>query len=248
MNISFYDTRIYRMGDAYKIVYLKSFMTDEYILDREDEKIYDCPIDEKRKNNIIRAKNTVLELGLCNDWDYFVTFTIDKNKYNRFDLDTFKKDFTQHVRNRRRLDSTEWKYVLIPELHKDGAWHLHGLLKGVPDESLHFFEKGKHPIGLVKKGYKYHLGIHEKFGFNSFGRIKDKTASSFYLTKYFSKALGGGLELGKHLYFASLGLNRRELVAEGATCWPLGNTYFNDYNGVAWANEVTALEHARGLK
>lgn len=245
--ISYYDTRVYRMGDVYKVVYLKSFASDLFF-DREDKIIDESPIDEKRKNNIIRAKNTVLELGLCNEWDYFVTFTIDKNKYNRYDLDLFKKDLTQWFRHRRNIyDKTEWKYLLIPELHKDGAWHMHGLIKGVPDYDLYLFEKGKHPINLVKKNYKYHQGILDKFGFNSFGEIKDKTASSFYLTKYFAKALGGGLELGKHLYFASLGLNRRELVAEGATCWPLGNTYFNDYNGVAWADAETAVKHMRAL-
>lgn len=248
MKISYYDTRVYRMGDVYKIVYLKSCVNDRFVFDIEDKKINEVSLDEKRKNNIIRAKNTVLELGLCNEWHYFVTFTIDATKYNRYDLDVFKKDFTQWIRNRRKQDGTEWKYLLIPELHKDGAWHLHGLLRGVQEGDLLNFEIGKHPVGLVKKGYKYHMGILHKFGFNSFGEIQDKTASSFYLTKYFSKALGGGLELGKHLYFASLGLKRRQLIAEGATCWPLDNTYFNDYNGVAWCDAKTALLHMRGLK
>lgn len=235
------------MGDVYKIVYINTSINDKYIYDKEDKEIIDASVDEKRRNNIIRAKNTVLELGLCNDWDYFVTFTIDRLKYNRYDLDMFKKEFTQWIRDTRKKDNTGWKYLLIPELHKDGAWHMHGLLKGVPGDSLKPFEVGKHPVDLVNKGYMYHDGILNKFGFNSFGKIKDKTASAFYLTKYFSKALGGGLELGKHLYFASLGLNRRELVAHGATCWPLGSTYFNEYNGVAWADENTAIKHVGDL-
>ena len=51
--------------------------------------------EKKLNNNITRAKSTVRELGFCNDWEYFFTFTINKQFYDRYNLKDFKKVLTQ---------------------------------------------------------------------------------------------------------------------------------------------------------
>lgn len=39
--------------------------------------------DEKLANNLARARSKVKELVLCNPWDYWCTFTLDKTKIGR---------------------------------------------------------------------------------------------------------------------------------------------------------------------
>lgn len=55
--------------------------------------------DVKSENNISRAKSRVFELALCNEWDIFLTFTLDPKKYDRDDLKKFQKDLGQFIRD-----------------------------------------------------------------------------------------------------------------------------------------------------
>lgn len=179
-------------------------------------------VDRSRKGNaskldqsISRAKRVVLEKALCNEWDWFGTFTLDKRKYDRYDLDKFHKDFTQWIRDQRKKHKVQISYILVPELHKDGAWHMHGLLRGLPG-TVPFAElrtKGWIvPDLLVKGNYSCWLDFHRKFGFCSLGPIRDSVACGFYVTKYIGKSFQeSGLSVGKHLYYASHGLLRATL-------------------------------------
>ena len=49
--------------------------------------------EKKLENNLIRARNTVYELALCNEWDWFLTITLDPEKYDRENLPKFRTDF-----------------------------------------------------------------------------------------------------------------------------------------------------------
>ena len=42
--------------------------------------------DRKLFNSISRSRQAIYELALCNDWEYFVTFTINKRNHDRFNL------------------------------------------------------------------------------------------------------------------------------------------------------------------
>ncbi len=160
--------------------------------------------DNKLDNNICRSRSRVLELALCNDWEWFVTLTLDSAKYNRYDLEKFKKDLSRWIRNQRRNYKTKFQFLLIPEAHKDGAWHMHGLFNGIPYSEVKPFEKGIHPDKLVKSGYMNFPAYSEKFGFCSMGRIRDKAKCAFYISKYISKDLSDRVgDLGKHLYDSS---------------------------------------------
>ena len=57
---------------------------------------------EKLSNNVARAKTKINELALCNPWSWFVTLTIDKDKYDRYDLKTYYKHFSQFLNNLNR--------------------------------------------------------------------------------------------------------------------------------------------------
>ena len=55
---------------------------------------------------------------------------------DRYDLDEFIRKLGVYIRNNRRLKGSKIQYLLIPEQHKDGAYHMHGLIKGINPEEL----------------------------------------------------------------------------------------------------------------
>ena len=155
--------------------------------------------DEKLANNLSRAKARVKELALCNPWDYWCTFTLDEKIKNRFDVDNFHKDFSEflHNYNRRCEEKDKVRYLLIPEQHKDNAWHMHGFIKGIREKDLF----------INDNGYLSWRQYNKKFGFITFSKMRSQEKCSSYALKYMTKNPDKNItELGAHLYYASKGL------------------------------------------
>ena len=90
--------------------------------------------DQKLKASLSRSKSAVLELAYCNAWDMFVTITFDKTKViNRHNVQETMRSMRTWLNNYKKRYAKSLKYLLIPELHKDGAVHVHGLISGVPN-------------------------------------------------------------------------------------------------------------------
>lgn len=192
--------------------------------------------DEKLDSNISRAKSTVFELALCNPWDYFVTLTLDQKKYDRYNLDKYIKDLGQFIRDQRKKYDTDVKYLLIPEQHKDGAWHMHGFLHGLTDNML----------SVNDYGYMDWLDYSKKFGFCSVDKIKHKEKASAYITKYISKDFGRGIKkLNAKMYYSSRGLKRADLIKKGLLNGQLSNPdYVGEYATIKWFDDVeSALKY-----
>lgn len=175
--------------------------------------------DHKLAPSLSRARSVVLQLALCNDWDYFCTFTIDSQKCDRTDLDSWYKSFSQWIRDLRKKGENI-EYILVPERHLDGSWHAHGLFRGLRPGHLVTFKEwdragfrspnGKRlPVRLINSDYETWPDYYQKFGNNSFGLIRSKVGAAFYIEKYITKDLERSVsQVGKHLYYASRGLNR----------------------------------------
>lgn len=213
---------------------------------RREEKSVENP--NKLANNISRAKSTIYELALCNDWDYFCTFTLDKNKYDRYDLNKFHKDFTQKIRDLNKKEGYNIKFLLIPEQHKDGAWHMHGLVSGIlASHVLEFTEDRVLPKYINDKlqlgdNVYYWDTYTEKFGFCVMEKIKNIYKVSSYITKYICKDLDKTIQdLNAHLYYCSRGLNRAEIVQKGFIDMPLTDglkfNFENEYLKIHWCDE-----------
>lgn len=170
--------------------------------------------DAKLDSSLSRTRRTVLEYALCNEWSYFCTFTLDKSKYDRFDLLAFKKDFSQWLRDYRKSHPDLYiKFLLVPEQHKDGAWHMHGLFTDIKPvlESFDdaFFRGEDVPFSLVGKNFFNWPDYQKKFGFCSLSPIRDRVACGFYITKYVTKSVSDTKDfLGKHALLVSRGLMR----------------------------------------
>ena len=83
---------------------------------------------EDRERSMRRARANLRRLALANDFDYFVTLTLDPAKVDRYDPAAVTKKLNQWCDNMVRRHGL--RYVLVPELHRDGAFHFHGFFAG----------------------------------------------------------------------------------------------------------------------
>lgn len=158
-------------------------------------------------SSIARSRSKVLQLALNNKWDYFVTLTFDKEKIDRYDYHTVVKSLLKFFDNYKQRSSYDFKYLVIPERHKDGAWHFHGLFANVRPCDLYINEHN----------YLDFIPYANKFGFCSLGCIQDVERCSVYITKYICKDMFGQTipEPRTHLYYSSRGLNVDKVISVG---------------------------------
>lgn len=218
-----------KFGDDYKLSCSYLVLNKMFEYDRNCENRGKVN-DDKLTNNIVRARSTVLELALCNEWEHFITLTIDKSKYDRYDLSSYYKDLSQFVRDQRKKYKTDIKYLLIPEQHKDGAWHMHGFMHGLTKSML---IENAH-------GYMDWQDYSKKFGYCSIDKIRHKKRASIYITKYISKDFSNGVKkLNAKMYYCSQGLKRAELIKEGLLNGELSNPdYVGEYASIKWFDNI----------
>ena len=199
-----------QLGEKYiKVTYLSSCRIKGMEEDSEREYVPKSSVNtEKLDNNISRAKSVCKELVLCNPWDYWCTFTISPEKYDRYNLKKYIKDFTEfiHNYNRRCNEDEKVKYLFIPEMHEDGAWHIHGFIRGIREKDLYINSNGY----LTWKQYE------DKFGYISMSKVRDVDRASSYMMKYMTKDIAKSVtELGAHIYYCSNGLERAKQLYKG---------------------------------
>lgn len=173
---------------------------------------------DKLASSVSRTRKIILEYALCNHWEYFCTFTISKDKYDRHDLEAWSSSFRQWILDQRKK-GLPVVYLLVPERHKDGSWHMHGLFSGVSSVLVSFKIERKQglkvPNKLVNGGFYDWPAYREKFGFCSFAVIRDRVACAFYIQKYITKdMISSSVGVGLHSYYCSRGLNRATLQVE----------------------------------
>ena len=159
-----------------------------------------------------QSKKRVLDYAIANDFNYFVTLTVNCNKFDRFDYENTTKKIIRMIRNFRNRYDENLKYLIIPELHKNGGIHFHG----------YFYIENLSFLSHFKDNIYNHNFFEKNLGFNTFIFIpkEDKLKTAFYTTKYITKAY----KLLNCYYFASRGLFSRN----SATI--LGDTLNFDFN------------------
>lgn len=75
-----------------------------------------------------RARSKLRRLALANNFQYFVTLTLDPQKIDRYDGKKIVRALGQWCDNMVRRHGL--RYILVPEQHKDGAFHFHGFMAG----------------------------------------------------------------------------------------------------------------------
>lgn len=179
----------------------------------------------KLDESLIRARGKIFEYAMCNDFDYFITLTLNKEKVDRHDLDEFSRKLGQFIRDYRKRKASKIEYLLIPEKHKDGAWHIHGLIKGIPCDHLVLYTlQDKIPErmkSMIRDGRTLYWWppYQESFGWVSMEPVMDKKRVAKYITKYITKSIemtqSDASRKNKKLYYHSRGLMEAKKIKEG---------------------------------
>lgn len=144
--------------------------------------------------SLSRTRRNIRELALCNDFDYFCTLTVNSSKCDRYLLDEVQDNLRKCLRNIRN-SSNDFKYLIITEKHKDGAFHFHGLMSGVSDLYVNQF------------GYLSSSKL-DVLGFNSFSKIESLEKVANYILKYITKDCVRNSK--DQVYICSRGLKKAE--------------------------------------
>lgn len=221
--------RVYEYPNScvpYKHVYMKR---DRYFPSISDDKASENAAEilavlaeqDKEKGrfaeSLSRTKRTVTDLILCNQFEYFCTFTFDPKKVDRYDYSSCQKKLRKFFNHFKERYAPDFKYLIIPEFHKDGAIHFHGVCSGFPDGELYIPQFIYKRVGeqlISVKNHRLYMAwdrYQKSFGFFNCSSIRNYNACAFYITKYITKDLFNAGK-GKRLIMCSLGLNRPQLV------------------------------------
>ena len=170
-------------------------------------------IERKERENMSRAVQKVYDLAHSNSFDYFLTLTFDGSKIDRYNYDVCAdalKMFTDIMRHNGN------KWLIVPEQHKDGAYHFHALVSG----SLSLVEAVNPHTGkkiLDKHGRQVYNVCNFKYGHTTATSISDPTRATTYIAKYLTKEIQ--VPKGRRRYWASRSLRtpmeeRLQMTAE----------------------------------
>lgn len=159
-----------------------------------------------------RAKSKLRSLAHCAPLEYFVTFTLDKNNVDRYDFSQIVRKFNTWADNNVRRRGLV--YIIVPERHKDGAIHFHGLI----NDALEMTDSGTVRLVSSKRPRKprsrkererwladggqvvYNCG-RWTLGFSTAIRLYgDRSRAISYVCKYIGKQVDDGKVGGRWYY------------------------------------------------
>lgn len=229
-----------KYGDRYRVTYQKYCLKKGTRMSRAEKGTVN---DKKLGSNIRRAKSKIREYAMCNEWQYFVTLTLDKKKRNRYDLKAYVKALGQRIRDLNKGRDEKITYLLIPEQHKDGAWHMHGFINGLTGDDVKIVDvKGR------KRDVYHWIDYEDKFGFSDMELIEDKDKATSYITKYVSKEMVNSVsELNAKTYYNSRGLKTSEVIKRGTVTVNYNPSYSVDFCDVTlysetWVDDLMTAE------
>lgn len=119
--VSEYDSYLSRTGTKLNLYNFERKLVNFSSENTINGKFNDIPNDDKLSNNITRARNKIFEYVLCNDFNFFVTLTLNPQKYDRNNLSLFNHDLNIFIRDYNKRKNANIKFLFIPETHVDGS-------------------------------------------------------------------------------------------------------------------------------
>jgi len=235
-----YNCKIYDYGEEkqyrfYSKVYVKSEEEKNKNEDEEDKKENEdekqnskdnkSQNEEKSDNNrsiissLNRTVNKIYEHARANDWEYFVTLTFNNN-IDRYDYGECSHCVHKFLDNTKKTNP-DMKYIVVPELHKDGAYHFHGIFSNIPNVAMvdsgvysfgkYTWKKETIPPNLLDKcRLIYSMGRYN-YGYSDIQKVEDSKKTANYICKYITKELVVATK-GKRRYWASRNLNKPDVT------------------------------------
>lgn len=163
-----------------------------------------------------RTRKKFIDYAMNNPFEWFGTWTLaPREGRDRLSLPEACRAFALAVQHFNRKYYCNLSYIVIPEQHKDGSWHFHGLMGNLPAEALVAFQRSRHNPPYIRsklaKGeavYKLQF-FEDKLGWNTLEPIENKEAVIRYCTKYITKELlDAKVTKNTRLLIASQGLEK----------------------------------------
>lgn len=175
------------------------------------------------QESLSRTRRRIYEIAACNPWTWFFTGTLNGEKCDRNDLNGTFKRLSQFLRDFRKKQTGERiVYLIVPERHKDGSWHFHGLIHGLSTSELYKFKVSDKIPQKLKRMIRDGTDVYtwkeyeKRFGWATFTAVKSYEGVSKYVTKYITKDMQEqNADSNRHLFYASQKLNKPEVLAEG---------------------------------
>lgn len=162
------------------------------------------------RESVSRARQKIHGYIMANYWEYWATQTFNGQVINRYDLDDIVKRYGQKLRDLKRRKYPTLQWLIVPEQHKDKAWHFHMFMSGIPSDRVvysgrdYYNKKGQ----FVRRIYNWLDTI--DYGFNDYIHIGDcepleRFKMANYVMKYITKDLAKA-RFNKKMYWSSRGL------------------------------------------
>lgn len=194
-----YNVRVKKFPNGKRqYFYCEKSIRTEYTTEKKEHT--GLTVKKKERENASRAVQKVYDYAHSNTFDYFLTFTFDGAKVDRYSYDACAdalKRFTDVMQHNGNC------WLIVPEQHKDGAYHFHGLVSG----PLSLVEATNPHTGkplFDNRGRQIYNVENFRFGFTTATQISESAAASTYLTKYLTKGLQ--VPKGRRRYWASRSL------------------------------------------
>lgn len=158
--------------------------------------------------SVNRSKRNLYHIARSNKWDYFITLTFNRVDSDAGNYDEVSKKVRNWLNNIKKRASPDFKYLVVPELHKDGInYHFHGLIANIGN--LDISDSGKND----RSGKVIYNLPGWSWGFSTATKIESNERVTNYLGKYITKDLMNRLKYKKR-YYASQNVNLAPVYEE----------------------------------
>ena len=193
----FYNVKVKYFNGSRQYFYSEKMLEKGFEVDKSCWLDDGSSVERKEEENLARAKQKIYDYARMNKFMYFATFTFNPAVVNRWDYDSCS-DALQHFTDLMGKQGCSW--LIVPEQHKDGAYHFHGLISGNlkltqainAKTGLPMFDKTCRPI--------YNI-LNFKYGHTEVTEIGNQARVATYVAKYFSKAIE--IPKGRKRYWTS---------------------------------------------
>lgn len=183
---------------------------------RKIEKYYknlDKSKEEIKKNmqdSLRRTKQTIYKYARANNWEWFATITVaDIN--TRYDYDKCISLISKWLQNQKTKNCPDLKYIIVPEQHKDGAYHFHGVFSNIGKMKIvKAINPNNNKLLIDNKGRQIFNVTSYRSGFTTFTPVTSTERVSTYITKYITKDIINNVSCRKR-YLCSKNLSKGDV-------------------------------------
>lgn len=145
-------------------------------------------LEEKSREYLKKVKTNIIDLAFnYSKWEYFITLTFDFRDKGEYSHEKAIDLLSKWIDNQKHQNKN-MTYLIVPEFHKSGRLHFHGLIANVPKWK---FSEARTPKGrLIKQnGIQIYNLDNYNLGFTTISEIQSQEKVSNYISKYATKEL-----------------------------------------------------------